>query len=89
MDCVGLSSEERADLFRVVAAVLHLGNISFDENTSDKKGGATFRIQQIPEIRTQQCTTIFNQTVSASRESLQIAFGHHCLEQLHPDYCQT
>ena len=41
MDSIGLSLEERADLFRVVAAVLHLGNITFEENTSDKKGGAS------------------------------------------------
>ena len=39
MDSIGLSLEERADLFRVVAAVLHLGNITFEENTSDKKVG--------------------------------------------------
>ena len=43
MDSIGLSLEERADLFRVVAAVLHLGNITFEENTSDKKGGAAPR----------------------------------------------
>ena len=39
MDCIGLSAAEKADLFRVVAAVLHLGNITFEENTRDKKGG--------------------------------------------------
>ena len=38
MDCIGLSPSEKADLFRVVAAVLHLGNVSFEENTKDKKG---------------------------------------------------
>ena len=38
MDRVGLSAEEKSDLFRVVAAVLHLGNIMFAENTADKKG---------------------------------------------------
>ena len=38
MDRVGLSGEEKADIFRVVAAVLHLGNISFEENSRDKKG---------------------------------------------------
>lgn len=38
MDKVGLTQEEKADLFRVVAAVLHLGNITFEENTADKKG---------------------------------------------------
>ena len=32
MDKIGLTGEEKADLFRVTAAVLHLGNISFEEN---------------------------------------------------------
>ena len=38
MDHVGLSGAEKADIFRVVAAVLHLGNITFEENSRDKKG---------------------------------------------------
>lgn len=38
MDKVGLTGEEKANLFRVVAVVLHLGNISFEENSRDKKG---------------------------------------------------
>lgn len=38
MDKIGLSGPEKADLFRVVAAVLHLGNITFEENLKDKKG---------------------------------------------------
>ena len=40
MDKIGLSNVEKADLFRVVAAVLHLGNITFEENLKDKKGKA-------------------------------------------------
>ena len=40
MDKIGLTAQEKSDLFRVVAAVLHLGNISFAENTRDKKGGS-------------------------------------------------
>ena len=40
MDCIGLSAAEKADLFRVVAAVLHLGNVRFEENTNDKKGNS-------------------------------------------------
>ena len=38
MNKIGLSSTEKADLYRVTAAVLHLGNICFEENTKDKKG---------------------------------------------------
>lgn len=40
MDKIGLSAAEKTDLFRVVAAVLHLGNITFQENLKDKKGGS-------------------------------------------------
>ena len=42
MDHVGLSGEEKADIFRVVASVLHLGNIAFEENSRDKKGEVGF-----------------------------------------------
>ena len=38
MDKIGFSPQEKADLFRVAASVLHLGNIVFEENTKDKKG---------------------------------------------------
>ncbi len=38
MDKIGLSPEEKANLFRVVATVLHLGNITFEESTKDRKG---------------------------------------------------
>ena len=40
MNCVGLSPQEKMDLFRVVAAVLHLGNVNFEEETLNKKGGS-------------------------------------------------
>jgi len=42
MDQVGLSMEEKYNLFQVVAAVLHLGNITFEENTADRKGVHTY-----------------------------------------------
>ena len=38
MDKIGLSAGEKANLFRVVASVLHLGNITFEDNVKDKKG---------------------------------------------------
>ena len=43
MDCIGMTGQEKADLFRVVAAVLHLGNILFEDDTSDKKGTLTLK----------------------------------------------
>jgi len=38
MDKVGLKMEEKYNLFQIVAAVLRLGNITFEENTADRKG---------------------------------------------------
>ena len=38
MDQVGLNMEEKYNMFQIVAAVLHLGNITFEENTADRKG---------------------------------------------------
>lgn len=38
MDAVGISVKTKMDIYRVVAAVLHLGNVNFEENDKDKKG---------------------------------------------------
>lgn len=45
MKKIGLDDEEKLDLFRVVAGVLHLGNIDFEEagSTSGKIGLPRFR----------------------------------------------
>lgn len=40
MNAVGLTMSQKADIYRVAAAVLHLGNIEFQESTRDKKGGS-------------------------------------------------
>ena len=47
MDKIGLTGKEKANLFRVTAAVLHLGNISFEENHRDKKGG---QVDWLPQV---------------------------------------
>ncbi|KAG8194895.1 hypothetical protein JTE90_029186 [Oedothorax gibbosus] len=36
---MGLSGSERQDIYTVVAAVLHLGNVTFEDNPDDCKGG--------------------------------------------------
>lgn len=41
MDSIGMSPQEQSDLFRAVAAVLHLGNVQFEEDTANKRGGST------------------------------------------------
>ena len=47
MDAVGISVKTKMDIYRVVAAVLHLGNVNFEENTKDKKGIYYFCVVQI------------------------------------------
>ena len=42
MTKMGLSDNEKLAIYTVVAGVLHLGNISFEENTEDSKGMAFF-----------------------------------------------
>ena len=39
MNDVGITLQQKSDIYRVIALVLHLGNIEFQENTKDKKGG--------------------------------------------------
>ena len=41
MDKVGFSSQEKDNIFRIVAAVMHLGNIAFEEELDDKQGMST------------------------------------------------
>lgn len=36
---IGISSEERLQIYTTVAAVLHLGNIQFEDNPEDTRGG--------------------------------------------------
>lgn len=38
MNAVGLSMSDKSNIYRIAAAVLHLGNITFQESTKDKKG---------------------------------------------------
>ena len=38
MTHMGMSDNEKTAIYTIVATVLHLGNISFEENTEDKKG---------------------------------------------------
>lgn len=39
MNKVGFSEEEKANIFKVIAGVLHIGNISF-EDSGDKDGNS-------------------------------------------------
>lgn len=44
---LGLGNKERFDIYSMVAAVLHLGNIQFEENPEDTRGGC--RVVQASE----------------------------------------
>ena len=53
MDQVGLSMEEKYNLFQVVAAVFHLGNITFEEiHLSEKVNRHSFMYTYIQYSRT-------------------------------------
>ena len=38
MTHLGISNEDKHSIYTLVASVLHLGNITFEENTDDTKG---------------------------------------------------
>ncbi|XP_070491235.1 myosin heavy chain 95F isoform X2 [Chironomus tepperi] len=44
---IGLNESMRVEIYSIVAAVLHLGNIAFEENPEDSRGGC--RITQVTE----------------------------------------
>ena len=46
MNKVGFSEEEKANIFKVVAAVLHIGNIAFEES-QDKDGNIHLHLSKI------------------------------------------
>ncbi|KAG5872399.1 hypothetical protein JTB14_017420 [Gonioctena quinquepunctata] len=39
LSCLGMTDSERLQIYTTVAAVLHLGNIEFEENPEDTRGG--------------------------------------------------
>ena len=60
MEKVGFSAEEKDNIFRIIAAVMHLGNIVFEEELEDKKGILCLRKIPIEVnlVRTQTCCVI-------------------------------
>lgn len=51
MTSIGMSPQEKADLFRVVAGVLHLGNLKFEEDVANKKGGCVLSVSTEQTMR--------------------------------------
>ncbi|VDK54182.1 unnamed protein product [Anisakis simplex] len=48
---IGLSEKESLQVFQIVAAILHLGNVQFDENTDDTKGGCKVDVHSEESLR--------------------------------------
>ena len=47
----GIDASKRRDIYRVVAAVLHLGNVAFEEQHNDARGGCTISPKGEPYLR--------------------------------------
>ena len=47
---VEITAEQKSNIYRIVAAVLHIGNINFQENTKDKKGHILFQCPLIKDV---------------------------------------
>lgn len=43
MDCVGMSAEEKKEIFKIIATVLHVGSLEFHEDESDTTGGCSVK----------------------------------------------
>ncbi|NWS95613.1 MYO6 protein, partial [Mionectes macconnelli] len=67
MKKIGLDDEEKLDLFRVVAGVLHLGNIDFEEAGSTS-GGCTPRAHSQPSL--ERCAALLGLDQDDLRGSL-------------------
>ncbi|CAG2101607.1 unnamed protein product [Medioppia subpectinata] len=48
----GVSEADRLAIYRIVAAVLHLGNICFEDSAEDSKGGSQVTAQSMPSLET-------------------------------------
>lgn len=61
MKKIGLDDTEKLDLFRVVAGVLHLGNIDFEEtgSTSGRTDGVTIDVYKSLGIICENFNVIF------------------------------
>ncbi|KAF5299207.1 hypothetical protein FQA39_LY02380 [Lamprigera yunnana] len=68
LSTLGLNSIEREQVYSMVAAVLHLGNITFEENPEDTRGGC--RVQQNSEKSLIIAATLLEIDPSELRQSL-------------------
>lgn len=47
---IGLDEQERMNIYGVVAAVLHLGNIKFEDDPEDSRGGCKISSSSLSEL---------------------------------------
>lgn len=47
----GLSESKRDNVFQIIAGILHLGNIEFEEDVEDSKGGCMVSPSSIPSLK--------------------------------------
>lgn len=52
MSSIELSEKEKCSIYSVVAAVLHLGNIEFEENIENTKGGSKVIDSSLKSLKT-------------------------------------
>ncbi|XP_028968775.1 unconventional myosin-VI [Galendromus occidentalis] len=68
LELIGLDKERRFYVYAIVAAVLHLGNVQFEENPDDKKGGSKLR-DKTSEIALKYAATL----IGVDPEELQMS----------------
>lgn len=52
MSNLGLTDSEKLSIYSAVAAVLHLGNIKFEDNPDDVRGGCRLAPSSLPSLKT-------------------------------------
>lgn len=68
MNRLGLSNKERCEIYTIVAAVLHLGNIEFEENIESTKGGC--KVTEQTELSLSVVANLLSVDVDELRQAL-------------------
>ncbi|XP_022685723.1 unconventional myosin-VI-like [Varroa jacobsoni] len=69
LELIGLDKQQRYYVYGVVASVLHLGNVQFEENPDDKKGGSKLK-DKASEISLKYAATLIGVDPDELRMSL-------------------
>jgi myosin-6 len=82
MDKVGFSSQEKDNIFRIIAAVMHLGNIAFEEELDDKKGRGFVVCQISASFAIQLSSQLQIRTISTSPFTYNVLAHHKACESI-------